>query len=790
MNEKAYRTLEFAKILKLLEGFAISPMGKKLTSELIPTADIIKIRQGQKETSESASMILKKGSLPLGGIKDVTQPLMRAEMGGTLSIGELMQVGEFLYVVRKVKNYSKNDGRIMPSELLDPMFELVTPVSGLEDEISRCILNEHDIADDASAALKAVRRSMKISNERIKEHLNSIIHSQTYKNMLQDTVITVRGNRYCVPIKQEYRNSFAGMVHDQSSTGATLFIEPMSVVTLNNKIKELVAEEAEEIEKILRMLSGMIASNIETLTANLTLITRLDFLFAKGELSLSMRASEPVFNTRGYINIKKGRHPLLPQDKVVPIDIYLGDKFHILLITGPNTGGKTVTLKTVGLFTMMGQAGLHIPAFDNSELAVFDGVFADIGDEQSIEQSLSTFSSHMTNIVAVLGSVTRQSLVLLDELGAGTDPTEGAALAIAIIRYFHERNIRCVITTHHSELKMFALSTDGVENAACEFNVETLRPTYRLLIGTPGKSNAFAISQKLGLPEEIVSAARDVLSHEDERFEDIITDLEMSKKAVILEQERAEQFRRDAEKLKTDYETQKTRLTEQREKLLAAAREEARRLVSDSAEEINALMKEFRRMVKENASQKELDEKRLEVREKISKLEEAAAPSLVPQKQKKPIDRKLAIGDRVYIHSLNQTGTVVFLPDSSGKLTVGMGIMQIKTHLDDLSLDDTVEQRQKEKYKQQAYVSKSQNISLELDLRGMNAEEAIEKADKYLDDAYLSSLSSVSIIHGKGTGVLREAIQKHLRNHPYVKSYRLGQVGEGESGVTVVEIKK
>ncbi|MGN1231274.1 MAG: endonuclease MutS2, partial [Anaerotignum sp.] len=535
MNEKALHTLEYDKIIQKLVGYAVSPMAKERAAALRPSSAMSDIIIWQQETTEATTMILKKGTPSFGGFREIRPQLKRASMAGVLSIAELMAIGEFAYVCRKVKNYAKKENKMEIYERLDEYFDLIIPLDKLENEISRCILSETEIADDASSGLRSVRKEIKISNDRVKDHLNGIISSSAYRNMLQDFVITIRNDRYCVPVKAEYRSSFPGMIHDQSNTGSTLFMEPLSVIQLNNKIKELQAKEKEEIEKILLMLSDLVTAHAIAIEGNLELLTQLDFIFAKAALSLSMDGSQPMFNTKGYINIHKGRHPLLDAKTVVPTDIYLGKDFTTLLITGPNTGGKTVALKTLGLFTLMGQAGLHIPAFDHSQLAVFDNVFADIGDEQSIEQSLSTFSAHMTNIVRIMEEVTDDSLVLFDELGAGTDPTEGAALAVAIIQALLERKIRTAVTTHYSELKVFALSTEGVENACCEFSVETLRPTYKLLIGIPGKSNAFAISKRLGLQDYILDSAKEFISQDEARFEDVITDLEISKKSVKFE---------------------------------------------------------------------------------------------------------------------------------------------------------------------------------------------------------------------------------------------------------------
>lgn len=797
MNKKALHILEFDKIKEKLAHYAASEMGKKAVEELMPSTDIEEVVFWQKETSEAVSMVMKKGSLSLGSLKNIMPYLKRVELGGALSIQELLYTGDFLYVVRKAKGYalseSKND--IFPN--LQPQFDLLSTVDDLEREINRCIISDTEISDDASNNLRDIRRGIKNANDKIKEQLTAIIHSQHYKNMLQDPVITIRNDRYCVPVKAEYKNSFTGMIHDQSSTGATVFIEPMSVVQLNNKIKDLHSEEKIEIEKILKKLSERVFENTDVLKANFEILTHLDFVFAKAELSISMNGTEPIFNTKGYINIKKARHPLLNKDTVVPTNIYLGDEFTTLLITGPNTGGKTVSLKTLGLFTLMGQAGLHISAFDNSELNVFDEVFSDIGDEQSIEQSLSTFSSHMSNIVKILENLTDNSLVLLDELGAGTDPTEGAALAVSIIEYLHSRKIRTAVTTHYSELKVYAITTEGVENASCEFDVETLRPTYKLLIGIPGKSNAFAISRRLGLPEFIIDNAKEVLSHEDARLEDVITDLEISKKSLLIEQERAEDYRKEAQRLKKDVENQKRKTREQKDKILEKANEDARKILSDAKDEADRIIKDMQKMIKENPALRELDEKRQQLREKVNKADERVnkIKSKKPQRDVRTIPKKLSKGDRVYIHSLDQSGEVTSEPNSKGEVMVMAGIMNVKVNIKDLSIDNSkpiIEEKPKAKAKKYSLGvknGKAQNIKAELDLRGYMVLEALEKVDKYIDDAFLAGLSPITIIHGKGTGALRTGIHDYLRRQPHVKSFRLGEFGEGDAGVTIVELK-
>ncbi|GHV42927.1 endonuclease MutS2 [Clostridia bacterium] len=705
-----------------------------------------------------------------------------------------MQICDFLYVCRKVSAYAVKDNpknaplsEVAPA--LSEYFEGIVLVPDLHDEIARCIVNEQEVSDAASPKLADIRRNINAANNRVREQLNAVIRSANYKTMLQDTVITTRSGRFCVPVKAEYRNAFPGMVHDQSGTGATLFIEPMAVVSLNNKIKELAADEKDEIEVILRRLSAFVAEKEALLLANSEILTELDFIFAKGELSVAMGGTAPRFNDSGRVNVKKGRHPLLNKETVVPTDIYIGGDFTTLLITGPNTGGKTVSLKTLGLLTIMGQAGLHIPAADESELSVFSEVFADIGDEQSIEQSLSTFSGHMTNIVRILGEVTHDSLVLLDELGAGTDPAEGAALGVAIIKRLHETGAKTAVTTHYSELKMLALSENGMENAACEFDVETLRPTYRLLIGVPGKSNAFAISRRLGMPDSVIDSAKELLSREDERFEDIVTTLEMSRKEAAIEADRAAQYRREAQSLKADYEKQKEKLQKQREKLLQDAKNEARALIDQTKAEADEIVKKMRKTAEAGVNIKEMEAHRAALREKSGELSEITTSSVTPR-EVRPLTAPLKIGDRVFVVSLAQPGVVASLPNPSGEVFVTVGVMKVKVAVSDLLADETAYKKDEQvRAHSTVRAQKSQFISKELDLRGFTVEDALEALDKYLDDAYLANMSRVDIIHGKGTGALRAAVQTFLKKRGNVKSFRLGEFGEGDTGVTVVELK-
>ena len=791
MNQRSLRVLEYDKIISKLAEAAISEKGKGACRNLAPQTNLDGITKSLDETKEALEFSMKAGSLPLGGIKDITSQMARVAMGGTLNIQELYHIGEFIYVCRKVVSYARSVERREYLKIVDPAFERIFVPTELESKITRCIVNEREVADDATARLSEIRRGIKTSSGRINDALNAIIHSAAYRNMLQDNVITIRSGRFCVPIKQEYRTSFPGMIHDMSGSGATVFIEPMSVVELNNKIKQLEVEEKEEIERILVMLSNDVAEHSGVLSENLETLTYLDFIFAKARLALDQNATYPEFNNEGIINIKKGRHPLLVVEKVVPTDIYLGEAFTTLLITGPNTGGKTVALKTLGLFTLMGAAGLFIPASSGSCLAVFDNVFADIGDEQSIEQSLSTFSGHMTNIVSILSDITFNSLVLFDELGAGTDPTEGAALAISIIRYLMDRGIRCAVTTHYSELKIFALSTEMVENAAVEFDVETLRPTYRLLIGVPGKSNAFAISRRLGLSDVIIESAKEVLTSENIRFEDVITDLEISKKQVEIEEERAAQYRKEAERLKEELAKQKGRIEKSREKVMEDAKKEAKVLVANAKKEADEIVKQMQKLYQEGIDFKEAEALRKKLAESLADLDEGLAEKVNIKAAVRPIDRPLEAGDAVYINSFGQLATVIDV--KGNEVRVSMGLMETKVKISDLSLSGNGRKTEVKTpvVAQTSSVksSKSLNISSRIDLRGQMVEEALEKLNKYLDDAYLSGLGKAEIIHGKGTGALRAAVQKHLKGHPHIKNFRIGEFGEGDSGITIIELR-
>ena len=791
MNQKTLTKLEYDKIISLLVDQASSETGKNRCRSLKPMIDLEEINTAQLQTAAAFSRIVKKGRLSFSGCYPVEDSMMRLEVGGTLSIPELLRVCKLCEVANRAKSYGRHDTVDELADCLDSYFEQLSPLTPLSNEIRRCIISEDEISDDASSTLKQIRKNMGQINDKVHSTLNTLVNG-SLRSYLQEAIITMRGDRYCLPVKAEYRSQVNGLIHDQSSTGSTLFIEPMAIVKLNNDLKELYAKEQEEIQVILAKLSVETAEYIDEIRTNYQVLGELDFIFAKGSLALSMNASKPIFNTNGYIHIREGRHPLLDKKKVVPITIYLGGEFDLLIVTGPNTGGKTVSLKTVGLFTLMGQAGLHIPALDRSELAVFEQVFADIGDEQSIEQSLSTFSSHMTNIVSFLQDVDERSLVLFDELGAGTDPTEGAALAIAILSHLHERGIRTMATTHYSELKVFALSTPGVENACCEFDVETLRPTYHLLIGIPGKSNAFAISSKLGLPGYIIESAKGHLSEQDESFEDLLTDLETSRRTIEKEQAEIVAYKREIEGLKREIRAKQERLDERSEKIIKEANEKANAILREAKEFADETMKNFRKFGKENISASEMEKDRERLRQKIAKTQSGAKlEAKKPIKQHKPSDFRL--GESVKVHSLNLTGTVSSLPDAKGNMFVQMGILRSQVHISDLSIIEepmTATERQRQHTSSgKMKMNKAMTVSPELNLLGKTVDEAIAELDKYLDDAYLSHLSPVRIVHGKGTGALRAGVHNYLKRQKHVKSYRLGAFGEGDAGVTIVEFE-
>ena len=793
MNEKALKSLEYYKIIQLLTEKASSSLGKELCRDLLPSVDLAQIQLMQAQTRDALSRLFQKGSISFGSVKDVRGSLKRLEIGSTLGIIELLSICSLLENTSRVKAYSRNERGDHPADSLDEMFEQLSPLTPLSAEIRRCILSEDEISDSASPGLLKVRRSMKIANDRIHTQLTSLVNGGA-RNYLQDAVITMRNGRYCIPVKAEYKGQVPGMIHDQSSTGSTLFIEPMAIVKLNNDIRELELQEQKEIEAVLAELSNQAAAYTDQIRDDLEIMVQLDFIFARASLAMDMNGTEPIFNTEHRIRLKQARHPLIPRKKAVPIDLRLGDDFDLLVVTGPNTGGKTVSLKTAGLLTLMGQAGLHIPAMDRSQLSVFHQVYADIGDEQSIEQSLSTFSSHMTNVVSFLKEADSDSLVLFDELGAGTDPTEGAALAISILSYLHEKGIRTMATTHYSELKVYALSTPGVENACCEFNVETLRPTYRLLIGVPGKSNAFAISSKLGLPDFIIEKAKQQISEQDESFEDVLTSLENSRVTIENERAQIEAYKEQIEALKKQLETKQERLDERRDKILKNANEEAKRILAETKEYADQTMKLFHKFQKDHVDTAAVEKERQNIRARMNKADNALSIKAVPKEPKKKLSAKdLSLGDMVRILSMNLTGTISSRPDSKGFLFVQTGIIRSKVHISDLELVDEPVISSSALQKTGAgkiRMSKSSSVSTEINLLGKTVDEAIAILDKYLDDAYLAHLSKVRVVHGKGTGALRKGVHDYLRHNKRVASYRLGEFGEGDAGVTIVEFKK
>lgn len=791
MNKKTLAKLEYNKIIEQLIEHASSFSGKELCRRLKPMTDISAIRSAQDETAAAFTRIVKKGRPSFSGCNPVNDSIRRLEIGGVLGSGELLRICKLLETAGRARAYGRHDNADEMEDCLDGYFEQLNPLTILVNEIRRCVIDEDEISDDASPGLKHVRRAMNQINDKVHATLSNMVNG-SLRTYLQDPIITMRGDRYCIPVKAEYRSQVSGMIHDQSATGSTLFIEPMAVVKLNNDLKELYGQEQEEIQKVLARLSADAAEYTTEIHTCYTILRQLDFIFAKGALALDMNASQPIFNTEGRIHIREGRHPLLDKKNVVPITLTLGDTFDLLIVTGPNTGGKTVSLKTVGLFTLMGQAGLHIPALDRSELAVFHDVYADIGDEQSIEQSLSTFSSHMTNIVSFLKQVDEHSLVLFDELGAGTDPTEGAALATSILNHLHSRGIRTMATTHYSELKVYALSTPGVENASCEFDVETLRPTYRLLIGIPGKSNAFAIASRLGIPDYIIEDAKTHLTEQDESFEDILTDLETSRKTLDKERETIAAYKREIERLKMETSQKQEKLEAQRDRILREANEKAHAILEDAKETADETMRNFHKFGKANISAAEMEKERERLRKKMAKTRSGMTPEPAkPKKQYKPSDFKL--GESVKVLSMNLTGSVVSLPDAKGNLDVQMGILRSKVNISDLEIIDEkpnyLQKTAKRTGKGKIKMNKSLTVATEINLLGKTVDEAVAELDKYLDDASLAHLSSVRIVHGKGTGALRQGIHKYLKRQKHVKSFRLGAFGEGDAGVTIAELR-
>ncbi len=791
MNKKVLHVLEYDKIMERLTEKATSEQGRKLTSSLVPMTDLEAINQAQTETADALGYLFRKGSTSFGGNKDLGMCIKSLEIGSVLSIPELLRIAAFLENVNRIKSYGRKEREDVPADSLDVYFESLEPLTLLSNEIRRCILSEEEIADDASPNLKRIRRSMTITNDRIHSHLASMINGSC-RTYLQDAVITMRNNRYCIPVKSEYKGQVQGMVHDQSSTGSTFFIEPAAVVSLNNELRELELEEQKEIAVILAGLSAQTGAYTEVLTKNQQAMTSLDFIFAKASLAMEQNATMPIFNTDHQIQIRQGRHPLLDKKKVVPIDIQLGSDFDLLIITGPNTGGKTVSLKTVGLLTLMGQAGLHIPALDRSQLSIFTQVYADIGDEQSIEQSLSTFSSHMTNIVSILQQADADSLCLFDELGAGTDPTEGAALAISVLDYLHGRGIRTMATTHYSELKVYALSTPFVENACCEFSVETLRPTYRLLIGIPGKSNAFAISSKLGLPDHIIEDAKRHITEDKESFEDLLANLENSRLTIEKERMEIESYKNEVKALKQRLEAKQEKIDQSKERILREANEKAREILQDAKDLADETIRTFQK-VEAGVSIKDLEKSRQKVRDKISEKNSKLSPKDDKPTHKVLKPNQIKPGDSVKVVSMGLKGTVSSLPDKNGNLFVQCGIIRSKVSLSDLVLveEETINTGKMQRSSSgKLKMSKTYSVSTEINLLGRTVDEALSELDKYLDDAYLAHLPSVRVVHGKGTGALRNAVHNYLRKNKVVKRYRLGEFGEGDAGVTIVEFKE
>lgn len=790
MNSKSLQTLEFDKIIKQLVNFASSDAGKRSCANLKPSSDLTLIEEAQQQTSDALTRIYRVGSLSLSGLTDIRASMKRLEIGGSLNIPELLHIQGNLNVAKRATRYNRGETNIEHSDVLTPLFAQIQPLTPVYNEIDRCILSEDDLADDASPTLKSIRRKIHTLNDRIRSQMSSLLISQS--NHLQDNVITMRDGRYCLPVKSDSKGQVPGMVHDQSSSGSTFFIEPMAVVKMNNELTSLYGEEQDEIQVILANLSNLVGEYTEELLNNQQILIQLDFIFAKGGLAQKFNGVKPIFNDNHNIRLRKARHPLIDPHQVVPIDVRMGESFNLLIITGPNTGGKTVTLKTVGLLTLMGQAGLHIPAGDRSELGLFKEVYADIGDEQSIEQSLSTFSAHMVNITRILHDATQDSLVLFDELCSGTDPTEGAALAISILNDLLTRNIRGMATTHYSEIKLYALTTDRVENACCEFDLATLSPTYRLLIGIPGKSNAFAISHKLGLPSYLIEDAKQRLDQETEDFEDVLAQLEQSRISIEATKVKVEAKEREVESLREQLAKKQDNITKQREQLLQTANEEAHAILRDAKSLADETIKNFNQYASESPSIRQMEQQRSKVRSQMTKAEKSMSlKQSKPHTSSKPL--KLHIGDKVRVHSLNLTGIVHSLPDARGNLFVQMGILRSSVNLSDLSLIDegpTIGQKGRSKTSTgKLKMSKSASVSMELNLIGKTSDEAIALLDKYLDDAYLAHLPSVRIVHGKGTGVLRTAVQQHLKRQKYVKSYHLGAFGEGDAGVTIVDFE-
>lgn len=791
MNEKVLNTLEFYKITEKLAGFAGSEPAAAMCRKLRPSSNYEWAVHAQEETEAALSRLIRDDRISFGNNKDIRMTMKAAALGRTISAGELLSIARVLECAEALVKYGEKKNEEEPGDILDPYFSVLNPLPSLSREIRRCIIADDEIADDASSELRSIRKSYGVIQGRIHSQLSNMVNS-SHRTYLQDAVITMRNNRYCIPVKAEYKGQVPGMIHDQSSSGSTLFIEPASVVNLNNELKELELKEQEEIERILSGLSAKAAANADIITEDQKAVTMLDFIFAKGKYALKLNATKPVFNQEYRIKLRQARHPLLDPNTAVPIDVRLGEDFDLLIVTGPNTGGKTVSLKTVGLLTLMGQAGLHIPTLDRSQLGFFKEVYADIGDEQSIEQSLSTFSAHMTSIVDILKKADRESLCLFDELGAGTDPTEGAALAISILNHLHDRGIRSMATTHYSELKVYALSTSFVENACCEFDVESLRPTYRLLIGIPGKSNAFAISRKLGLSDDIIEDAKKYINSEEESFENVISDLEKQRIQFEKDQKQLESYKEEIEKLKNELSGKQEKIDSQREKIIREAREEAREILKDAKEVADETIRAFQKQGHAMNIQT-MEKKRQSVHGKIKEQEEKLArKETVPSAPSQTLQLKDALpGTSVHVINLNLDGTITTRPDSRGNVTVQCGIISSKVNICNLQKikEENITLNNKPlKRSGKVNISRGANIPSELNVIGLTVDEAIVKVDSYLDDAFLCHLKSVRIVHGKGTGALRNGIHNYLRSHPHVTGFHLAEYGEGDAGVTVVEL--
>lgn len=786
-RNKNYQVLEFYKITDRLAEYTESGDVKEHIHSLKPYQDIDAARFAQKETTEAVGALLKLGSPPVSlSVPNVSAAAKRCEIGGVLSPKDLLEVSRVLYVARRMKSYLSEVSQ--DSEILKESCGALMTAKALEDKINTAVLSETEIADEASHELSTIRRRMKNINAKIKDSLNSMIHSSHYKKYLQDALVTMRADRYVIPVRAEYRGEIPGIVHDTSSSGATLFIEPMSVVNANNEIRDLMSREEQEIEKILSELTMLASEQTSVITGDYKLLENLDFIFAKGRFSLDYNGNEPILNNEGIIEFKRARHPLIDKNEVVANDIYLGKDFDTLVITGPNTGGKTVTLKTIGLFSLMAAAGLHLPVQDGSRAAVFSEVYADIGDEQSIEQSLSTFSSHMVSIVNIIEHADDNSLVLFDELGAGTDPTEGAALAISILEYLKIFKIKTVATTHYSELKLFALSTERVENASCEFDVESLRPTYKLLIGVPGKSNAFSISRRLGLDERIIDRANELLSEEDIKFEDVITDLEQNRAKAQSDREYARRLKREITDLRSSLEKERQAVKESKSRILDEARREAKILIMDAKEEANGIIRELEKMRQQgvNNFDEQVQKSRQRLKSKEESIDKKMKNAREVRKPQRKIPKNLKPGDTVRIISMNQEASVIKPPDKDGMTRVEAGIFKMDIHISNL---ERCEEKKETGKVSAGFGSKAKTASTEIDVRGQTLDEAIMNVDKFIDDCCLGGVGTVTIIHGKGTGVLRKGIQDMLKRHKRIKSVRNGTFGEGEMGVTVAELK-